>query len=107
MSEVQIELTVSGSSANAAPSGIFCIVNSTRSHLINGWTSRKGQHLENETLETQPNHHFPVIFVAAVLWFPCHKTIYEMSSSKPLFVAQHLWSPTRIVPRPPHHPESA
>src|SRR6266436_3638392 len=53
-----------------------------RSHLINGRTSRKGQHLENETLETQPNHHFPVIFVAAVLWFPCHKTIYEMSSSK-------------------------
>jgi hypothetical protein len=56
-------------------------VSFTRSHLINARTSRKEQHLESETLETKPNHHFPPVFVAAVLWFSCHKTIYEISSS--------------------------
>ncbi len=38
----------------------------TRSHLINAWTLRKAQHLEGETLETQPNHHFPGRFRCGV-----------------------------------------
>ncbi len=52
----------------------------TRSHLINTRTSRKGQHLQNETLETQPNHHFVAVPAATVLWFSCHKSIYEITS---------------------------
>src|SRR5437879_10070251 len=53
----------------------------TRSHLTNARTPRKGQHLESGTLETQPNHHFPTVFLVAVLWFSCDKTIYEITSS--------------------------
>src|SRR6266404_8114114 len=53
----------------------------TRSHLINARTSRKRQHLRSETVETQPNHHFPPVAPAQVLWFFCHRAIYEISSS--------------------------
>jgi hypothetical protein len=53
----------------------------TRSHLINAWTSRKGQRLVSETLETQPNHHFPAVSVGSVLWLSCHKTLFEITSS--------------------------
>jgi hypothetical protein len=53
----------------------------TRSHLINTWTSRKGRRLQSETLETQPNHHFPPVAITRVLWLSCHKTIYEITSS--------------------------
>src|SRR5271170_2060607 len=53
----------------------------SRSHVINAWTSRKRQHLQNEKLESQPNHHFPPFSVAASLWFSCHKTIYKITSS--------------------------
>src|SRR5258706_14726033 len=52
-----------------------------RSHLINARTSRKRQHLRSETVETQPNHHFPPVAPAQVLWFFCHRAIYEISSS--------------------------
>ena len=53
----------------------------TRSHLINARTSLKGRHLQDETVETQPNHHFPPDSITAGLWFCCHKTIYEITSS--------------------------
>src|SRR5216683_4447457 len=53
----------------------------TRSHLINARTSRKGRHLQDETVETQPNHDFPPDSITADLWFCCHKTIYEITSS--------------------------
>src|SRR6266404_3705985 len=52
-----------------------------RSHLIKARTPWKGRHLQDETVETQPNHHFPPDSITAGLWFPCHKTIYEISSS--------------------------
>src|SRR5258707_2344603 len=53
----------------------------TRSHLINARTLRKRRHLLSETVETQPNHRFPPVPVAQVLWLACHRTIYETSSS--------------------------
>src|SRR6266404_639153 len=56
----------------------------TRSHLIKARTPWKGRHLQDETVETQPNHHFPPDSITAGLWFPCHKTIYEISSSQAL-----------------------
>src|SRR5437016_11454186 len=56
----------------------------SRSNLINAWTSRKGRHLQDETSQTQPNHHFPPDSTAARLWFSCHKTIYEITSSRSL-----------------------
>ena len=43
--------------------------------------SRKRQHLRSETVETQPNHHFPPVAPAQVLWFFCNRAIYEISSS--------------------------
>src|SRR6266436_3392664 len=55
-----------------------------RSHLIKARTPWKGRHLQDETVETQPNHHFPPDSITAGLWFPCHKTIYEISSSQAL-----------------------
>src|SRR5260370_4627212 len=55
-----------------------------RSHLINARTSRKGRHLQDETVETQPNHDFPPDSITADLWFCCHKTIYEITSSNPI-----------------------
>jgi hypothetical protein len=68
----------------------------TRSHLINARTSRKGRHLQDETVETQPNHHFPSDSIAAGLWFPCHKTIYEItSSSNSLFRERNAQSSAR------------
>src|SRR6266404_5133290 len=54
----------------------------SRSHLINARTSRKRQHLRSETVETQPNHHFPPVAPAQVLWFFCNRAIYEISSSQ-------------------------
>src|SRR5437879_8445605 len=54
----------------------------TRSHLIKARTPWKGRHLQDETVETQPNHHFPPDSITAGLWFPCHKTIYEISSNE-------------------------
>src|SRR5712692_9329683 len=56
----------------------------TRSHLINARTSRKRGNLRRETVQTQPNHHFPLVSVVRVLWFFCHKTIYEITSSSHL-----------------------
>src|SRR5258708_37449742 len=53
----------------------------TRSHLINARTSWKRKHLRSETVETQPNHHFPPVAPAQVLWFFCDRAIYEISSS--------------------------
>src|SRR5712692_6935651 len=53
----------------------------TRSHLINARTLRKRQYLRSETVRTQPNLHVPSVLVVQVLWLPCHKTIYEISSS--------------------------
>jgi hypothetical protein len=52
-----------------------------RSHLINAAAQRKRQDLGDETVETQPNHHFPSVPVVQVLWHSCHETIYEISSS--------------------------
>src|SRR5260221_13325897 len=52
----------------------------TRSHLINAPTSWKRWDLQPETVETQPNHHFPPIPIVQVLWHSCHETIYEISS---------------------------
>src|SRR5713101_6395628 len=52
----------------------------SRSHLINARTSRKRGNLRRETVQTQPNHHFPLVSVVRVLWFFCHKTIYEITS---------------------------
>ncbi len=52
------------------------------SYLINPPKSRKGRHLQDESIETQPNHHFPTDSIAAGLWFSCHKTIYEITSSR-------------------------
>src|SRR5260370_20900087 len=54
----------------------------SRSHLINARTLRKRQYLRSETVRTQPNLHVPSVLVVQVLWLPCHKTIYEISSSK-------------------------
>ncbi len=53
----------------------------SRSHLINARTSRKRRHLQDETVESQTNHHFLPEPIAAGLWFSCHKTIYEITSS--------------------------
>src|SRR5260370_9432840 len=54
----------------------------SRSHLINARTLRKRQYLRSETVRTQPNLHVPSVLVVQVLWLPCHKTIYEISSRK-------------------------
>src|SRR5580693_2133545 len=58
-----------------------CRKNETRSHLINAPTSWKRRDLQYETVETQPNHHFPPVPVVQVLWHSCHEIIYEISSS--------------------------
>src|SRR5258708_19834968 len=70
----------------------------TRSHLINARTSQKGRHLQDETVETQPNHHFPPDFITAGLWFPCHKTIYEITSS--FLPAPHPYPTFPFLPSP-------
>src|SRR6266404_4160244 len=54
----------------------------TRSYLINARTSRKGRHLQDEAVESQPTHHFPYDSITAGLWFFCHKTIYEITSRR-------------------------
>jgi hypothetical protein len=66
---------------NAATTTAVSFLKDIRSHLINAATQRKRQDLGDETVETQPNHHFPSIPVVQVLWHSCHETIYEISSS--------------------------
>src|SRR5258708_37004136 len=67
----------------------------TRSHLINARTSRKRQHLRSETVETQPNHHFPPVAPAQVLWVFCNRAIYEISSS---FLTSDAREPQSVSP---------